>query len=93
MNSAAAHGFTNTDVLPAEGQTIIVEKYEGAEVVHIYGQVSEVIPDEGRICLEHPEGVDRFVWFPAANAGWREVVDPEERLALFGIAPTMGASA
>lgn len=78
MSDVAAlgsNGFTNTDTLPDPSQTIIVECWDGGRVVHLHGVVTDVLPDEGRISIEHPPGVARHLWFPAVEAAWREAVE------------------
>ena len=70
-----SNGFTNVDTLPEHGQTIIVRWRDDGRLVHLHGVVTEVTPSEGRVSIEHPPGVARFLWFPEVGAGWREAVE------------------
>jgi hypothetical protein len=60
--------------LPATGQVIIVRRVDGGRLVHLHGKVVEVRPEEGFVAIEHPAGVDRFLWFPERDMVWREAV-------------------
>ena len=75
-NTPANNGFAHTE-LPCLGQTIVVRRHDGGRIVHLWGEVVDVFPDEGRVSLEQPAGVDRFLWFPEIGAAWREAVDHE----------------
>ncbi len=72
-----SNGFAHSDTLPEAGQTIIVECWDDGRVVHLHGVVTDVVPGEGRISIEHPPGVARHLWFPAVEAAWREAVERE----------------
>lgn len=60
--------------LPDIGQVIMVQRLAGSRVVHHWGEVREVLLDEGRVTIEQPPGVDRDLWFPEAGAVWWELV-------------------
>jgi hypothetical protein len=72
-----SNGFVNTASLPDIGQTIIVRWRDDGRVVHLHGVVTEVVPADGRVSIEHPPGVTRFLWFPEIDAGWREAVEAD----------------
>lgn len=70
-----SNGFTNTTTLPEVGQRIIVRRSDDGQTVHLHGLVTDVLPSEGRVVIEHPPGVARNLWFPEMRAGWREAVE------------------
>ena len=72
-----SNGFTNTTTLPKPGQRIIVRWRDDGHVVHLHGLVTDVTPSEGRVSIEHPPGVARFLWFPEIHGAWREAVESE----------------
>ena len=61
------------NALPAVGQTIMVRRLRGSRVVHAWGEVREVFPDEGCVTIEQPPGVDRYLWFPEVGAAWHDL--------------------
>jgi hypothetical protein len=69
----ASNPFSNTG-LPSLGQTIIVRRHDSGKIVHLWGEVVEVYRDEGRVSIEQPPGVYRYLWFPENEAVWREAV-------------------
>jgi hypothetical protein len=60
--------------LPTTGQVITVRRVDEGRLVHLHGEVVEVRPEEGFVVIEHPAGVDRFLWFPERDMVWREAV-------------------
>jgi len=75
-NARAVNGFVHTE-LPGLGQTIIVRHHDGGRIVHVWGEVVDVFPEEGRVSVEQPAGVNRFLWFPEVGAAWREATEHE----------------
>lgn len=71
--SPTPNPFSNKGI-PSLGQTIIVRRHDCGRIVHLWGEVTAVFPDEGRVSIEQPAGVDRYLWFPENGAAWREAV-------------------